>query len=64
MGGCSRECESYSGGNKRKLGVAAALIGGPEVVLLDEPSSGMDPKAKRCLWSIIRRQTLEQGACE
>ena len=38
------KCAStYSGGNKRKLQVAIALIGNPPVVLLDEPSSGMDP---------------------
>jgi len=37
----------YSGGNKRKLSCAIALIGDPEVVILDEPSSGMDPISKR-----------------
>ena len=40
-------CGKYSGGNKRKLSVAMALIGNPSVVFLDEPSSGMDPKARR-----------------
>ena len=38
---------SYSGGNKRKLQVAMALIGNPPVIFLDEPSSGMDPEARR-----------------
>jgi len=37
----------YSGGNKRKLSCAIALVGDPEVVILDEPSSGMDPISKR-----------------
>lgn len=37
--------ENYSGGNKRKLSVAIAMIGNPQVIFLDEPSSGMDPEA-------------------
>jgi len=47
----------YSGGNKRKLCVAIALIGSPQLVLLDEPSSGMDAATKRFLWSVIKRRT-------
>lgn len=44
-----------SGGNKRKLSVAMAMIGNPPIVFLDEPSTGMDPKAKRFMWDIISR---------
>ncbi|MGH0121051.1 UNVERIFIED_CONTAM: hypothetical protein FKN15_049426 [Acipenser sinensis] len=44
---------NYSGGNKRKLSTAMALIGGPPVVFLDEPTTGMDPKARRALWNCI-----------
>ncbi|KAL4853959.1 ATP-binding cassette sub-family A member 3 [Chlorella vulgaris] len=51
-----RACGSYSGGNRRKLSVAAALVGGAEVVLLDEPSTGMDPGARRALWGVIRHE--------
>ncbi|KAI3384472.1 hypothetical protein SNEBB_003207 [Seison nebaliae] len=43
----------YSGGNKRKLSTAIALVGNPNVVLLDEPTSGMDVGARRYLWRII-----------
>ena len=42
-----------SGGNRRKLSVAMSLIGGPSVVFLDEPSAGMDPVARRGLWTAI-----------
>ena len=43
----------YSGGNKRKLSVGIALIGNPKIVFLDEPSTGMDPLARRQMWDII-----------
>ncbi|KAF1846607.1 uncharacterized protein K460DRAFT_395964 [Cucurbitaria berberidis CBS 394.84] len=42
-----------SGGNKRKLSLGIALTGNPELVLLDEPSSGMDPLAKRTMWKTL-----------
>uniref|UniRef100_UPI00398EA350 retinal-specific phospholipid-transporting ATPase ABCA4 isoform X2 n=1 Tax=Pristiophorus japonicus TaxID=55135 RepID=UPI00398EA350 len=44
---------TYSGGNKRKLSTAIALIGCPPVVLLDEPTTGMDPKSRRFLWNCL-----------
>merc|ERR1711908_172441 len=47
----------YSGGNKRKLCVGIALVGSPKLVLLDEPSSGMDAASKRFLWTVIKRRT-------
>ncbi|XP_037086261.1 ATP-binding cassette sub-family A member 7-like [Pollicipes pollicipes] len=48
-----RTAGSYSGGNKRKLSTAIALIGDPPLVFLDEPTSGMDPKARRLLWTCV-----------
>ena len=52
-----RQSGTYSGGNKRKLSVAIALIGEPAVVLLDEPSTGMDPEARRFMWDVISAST-------
>ncbi|XP_063069496.1 uncharacterized protein abca12 [Engraulis encrasicolus] len=53
--------ESYSCGTRRKLSTALALIGHPQILLLDEPSSGMDPRSKRHLWKIISEEVM--GKC-
>ena len=52
-----KDAAYLSGGNKRKLSVAMAMIGNPPIVLLDEPSTGMDPKSKRFMWSVISNIT-------
>ncbi|XP_034485230.1 ATP-binding cassette sub-family A member 3-like isoform X3 [Drosophila innubila] len=44
---------TYSGGNKRKLSAAIAMIGSPSVIYLDEPTTGMDPAARRQLWNMV-----------
>jgi len=46
---------TLSGGNKRKLSVANAIVGGPPIILLDEPSAGMDPEARRFMWSVVAK---------
>jgi ABC-type multidrug transport system ATPase subunit len=44
-----------SGGNKRKLSVAMAMIGNPNIIFLDERSTRMDPKARRFMWKVISK---------
>lgn len=50
-----KKISEYSGGNKRKLSTAVALLGNPSVVYLDEPTTGMDPGAKRNLWNMVQK---------
>lgn len=50
-----KQIKTYSGGNKRKLSTALALIGNPVIIYLDEPTTGMDPGAKRNFWNVICR---------
>ncbi|XP_068154368.1 LOW QUALITY PROTEIN: phospholipid-transporting ATPase ABCA3 [Drosophila tropicalis] len=50
-----KETRAYSGGNKRKLSTAIAVIGSPSVIYLDEPTTGMDPAARRQLWNMVCR---------
>lgn len=48
-----KQTQECSGGTRRKLSFAMAMVGGPKVVLMDEPSTGMDPRSKRFLWDTI-----------
>ena len=51
----TKEAGQLSGGNKRKLAVAMAIVGRPPIILLDEPSAGMDPEARRFMWSVVAK---------
>jgi ABC-2 type transport system ATP-binding protein len=44
----------YSGGMRRKLDLAMTLVGNPKIIFLDEPTTGLDPRSRRTMWSIIR----------
>ncbi|XP_014205585.1 ATP-binding cassette sub-family A member 2-like [Copidosoma floridanum] len=52
---------TYSGGNKRRLNIAISMIGLPELVLLDEPTTGVDPAARRSLWNVIKSAQATTG---
>jgi len=58
-----RYAGTYSGGNKRKLSVAIAMIGEPSIVFLDEPSTGMDPVARRFMWDVISDIVTKREMC-
>ena len=51
-----RQVGSLSGGQKRRLSVALAFVGNPRLVLLDEPTTGLDVDARHSLWAVLRRQ--------
>lgn len=50
-----RKFEALSGGMKRRVGVSMALISDPELLFLDEPTTGLDPQARRETWEVIKR---------
>jgi ABC-2 type transport system ATP-binding protein len=55
-----RLARTYSGGMRRKLDLAASLVGAPRLLLLDEPTTGLDPRSRVELWDAIR-DLVEQG---
>lgn len=58
-----RNSSGYSGGTKRKLSVAMAMLGEPSLIFLDEPSTGMDPMARRFMWDVISDIVTEREKC-
>ncbi|MGK5530324.1 ABC transporter ATP-binding protein [Streptomyces sp. URMC 129] len=56
-----RKCAELSGGQKRRLDIAMALTHRPEIVFLDEPTTGLDPGSRADLWDLIRRVRAEHG---
>jgi ABC-2 type transport system ATP-binding protein len=54
-----RPAVTYSGGMRRRLDIAMTLMGAPEVIFLDEPSTGLDPRSRRAMWRIIRDLVAE-----
>ncbi|MFI9168113.1 ATP-binding cassette domain-containing protein [Streptomyces lincolnensis] len=49
-----KPASTYSGGMRRRLDIAMTLVGSPEVIFLDEPTTGLDPRARHNMWQIIR----------
>src|SRR5262249_2702583 len=50
----NRTAKTYSGGMRRRLDLAASLVGRPEVIYLDEPTTGLDPGKREDMWGVVR----------
>ncbi|UNK71284.1 ATP-binding cassette domain-containing protein [Microbacterium sp. H1-D42] len=50
----SRRSGTYSGGMRRRLDIAMSLVGHPQVIFLDEPTTGLDPEARQEVWAVVR----------
>jgi oleandomycin transport system ATP-binding protein len=55
----ARPAKTYSGGMRRRLDLAASLVGNPRVLYLDEPTTGLDPRSRTDVWGMIRRLVAE-----
>jgi ABC-2 type transport system ATP-binding protein len=51
----AKPASAYSGGMQRRLDLAMTLVGDPQIIFLDEPTTGLDPRSRRTMWEIIRR---------
>ncbi|GIF48259.1 ABC-2 type transport system ATP-binding protein [Asanoa ferruginea] len=49
-----KQASTYSGGMRRKLDLAMTLVGNPSIIFLDEPTTGLDPRSRRTMWTIVR----------
>ncbi|MCG5469289.1 ATP-binding cassette domain-containing protein [Micromonospora sp. LAH09] len=50
----NRQAKTYSGGMRRRLDLAASLVGSPDVIFLDEPTTGLDPAKREDMWNVVR----------
>lgn len=55
-----RPAKTYSGGMRRRLDLGASLVGKPEIIFMDEPTTGLDPRTRQELWEIIR-ELVDEG---
>jgi ABC-2 type transport system ATP-binding protein len=54
-----RQVQTYSGGMRRRIDIAASLIAIPEILFLDEPTTGLDPRSRNQVWELVRRISAE-----
>jgi ABC-2 type transport system ATP-binding protein len=54
-----RQVQTYSGGMRRRIDIAASLIAIPEILFLDEPTTGLDPRSRNQVWELVRRIAAE-----
>ncbi|MCR4924696.1 MAG: ABC transporter ATP-binding protein [Clostridiales bacterium] len=57
----NRAINKLSGGQKRKIDIARALIHEPEIIILDEPTTGLDPQTRKTLWNVVDKLRKEKG---
>lgn len=50
----NRRCGTFSGGMRRRLDLAASMVGQPKILFLDEPTTGLDPRSRNVLWNVVR----------
>ena len=55
----SRQVLTYSGGERRRIDIAASLVAIPEILFLDEPTTGLDPRSRTQVWELVRRIAAE-----
>jgi ABC-2 type transport system ATP-binding protein len=56
-----RRVSTYSGGERRRLDLAASLLAAPPVIFLDEPTTGLDPRSRRILWDVVRELASQEA---
>lgn len=57
----SRTVSKLSGGQRRRIDIARALLHKPEILILDEPTTGLDPQTRKLLWNVVRKLRREEG---
>jgi ABC-2 type transport system ATP-binding protein len=55
----SRQVQTYSGGMRRRIDIAASLVATPQILFLDEPTTGLDPRGRNQVWELVRRIAAE-----